>query len=61
MRLIVISLQLQRTAEAEDEFRKLKSKLVALMNIADTYAKEPQGTPTTNLSQRLERLSRYLA
>ena len=60
MRLIVISLQAQRTAEAEDEFRKLKSKLVALMNIADTYAKEPQGTPTTDLPKRLERIARYI-
>ena len=33
---------------------------MALMNIADTYAKEPQGTPTTDLSKRLERLARYI-
>ena len=53
-------MRFQRTAEAEDEFGKLKSKLVAFMNIADTYAKEPQGTPTTDLSKRLERLARYI-
>ena len=33
---------------------------MALMNIADTYAKDPQGTATTDLSKRLERLSRYI-
>jgi len=50
----------QVTAEAQDEFRKLKSKLEILMKIADTYAKDPQETSTADLSERLESLSRYL-
>jgi len=51
---------LQRTAEAEDEFGKIKSKLELLMKIADTYAKNPQETTTVGLSERLESLSRYV-
>jgi len=59
-RFVVCLPQVQRTTEAEDEFGRLKSKLVALMNIANTYAKEPQGNPTNDLSKRLERLTRYI-
>jgi len=58
--IISISLLFQRTAEAEDEFGKLKSKLEILMNIADACATDPQGTPTTGLSERLESLARYV-
>jgi len=48
------------TSEAEDEFGKLKSKLEALMNITDTYAKSPQDTYTHDLHQRLDNLAMYV-
>jgi len=50
-------LQLQRTAEADDEFGKLKSKLEALLKVA---AKAPPGPYTSNLSMRLQSLSEYV-
>jgi len=31
------------------------------MKIANAYAKDPEGTPDAGLSERLERLIRYLA
>ena len=48
------------TSEAEDGLRKLKSKLQALMDIADTFAKGPQDTSTHGLAKRLDNLAKYV-
>jgi len=39
---------------------KFKSKLEALINIADTHVKGPQETYTHDLHQRLDNLARYV-